>query len=79
MSDDHLEKAYRYCESVTRDHAKSFYFAAKFLPRFKQRAVFAVYALCRHVDDEIDEAGFKSEGRCGRCGRGMAQKAGSCL
>lgn len=61
MSDDNLETAYKYCERVTRDHAKSFYFAAKFLPRFKQKAVFAVYALCRHVDDEIDEAGFQSE------------------
>jgi phytoene synthase len=52
-----LEKAYKYCESVTRLHARSFYFAAKFLPRAKQRAVYPIYAFCRHVDDEIDEIG----------------------
>ena len=52
-----LEKAYRYCESVTKLHARSFYFAAKFLPRAKQRAVYPIYAFCRHVDDEIDEIG----------------------
>jgi phytoene synthase len=52
-----IEKAYQYCESVTRRHAKSFYFAAKFLPRHKQRAVYPIYAFCRHVDDEIDEIG----------------------
>lgn len=50
-----LEKAYKYCETVTKIHAKSFYFAAKFLPKDKQRPIYALYALCRHVDDEIDE------------------------
>lgn len=52
---DKLEKAYDYCESVTKTHAKSFYFAAKFLPKHKRRPIYALYALCRHVDDEIDE------------------------
>jgi len=56
MSDE-IESAYKYCENVTKTHAKSFYFAAKFLPKRKQKAVFPVYALCRHVDDEIDEIG----------------------
>jgi phytoene synthase len=56
-----VENAYEYCESVTKEHAKSFYFAAKFQPRHKQRAVFAVYAFCRHVDDEVDESGFETE------------------
>ena len=56
-----LENAYKYCESVTRLHAKSFYFAAKFLPEHKQRAVYPIYAFCRHVDDEIDEIGDGDE------------------
>lgn len=56
-----LEKAYDYCESVTKQHARSFYFAAKFLPRNKQRAVYPIYAFCRHVDDEIDEIGEGDE------------------
>lgn len=51
-----IENAYEYCESVTKLHAKSFYFAASFLPRVKQKAVFPIYAFCRHVDDEIDES-----------------------
>lgn len=61
MSGTSVESAYRYCESVTRKHAKSFHFAARFLPREKQIPVFAVYAFCRHVDDEIDESGLGSE------------------
>ncbi|CAA9378670.1 MAG: Phytoene synthase [uncultured Pyrinomonadaceae bacterium] len=52
-----IESAYQYCESVTKTHAKSFYFAAKFLPKLKRRAVYPIYAFCRHVDDEIDEIG----------------------
>ena len=54
---DEIEKAYAYCESVTKKHAKSFYFAASFLPKIKRKAVFPIYAFCRHVDDEIDEIG----------------------
>lgn len=56
-----IEKAYQYCESVTKNHAKSFYFAAKFLPKHKQKPIYALYALCRHVDDEVDEAEIHSE------------------
>lgn len=52
-----IERAYRYCENVTKTHAKSFYFAAKFLPKTKQKAVYPIYAFCRHVDDEIDGIG----------------------
>jgi len=56
-----VERAYRYCENVTKTHAKSFYFAAKFLPKQKQKAVYPIYAFCRHVDDEIDEIGEGNE------------------
>lgn len=56
-----LKKAYLYCEAVTRQNAKSFYFAAKFLPKEKQPPIYALYALCRHVDDEIDKAELRSE------------------
>jgi phytoene synthase len=54
-SDRTVAEAYSYCESVTRKHAKSFHFAAGFLPREKRSQVFPIYAFCRHVDDEIDE------------------------
>ncbi|HEX8367520.1 MAG TPA: squalene/phytoene synthase family protein [Pyrinomonadaceae bacterium] len=56
-----LKKAYQYCREVTRTHAKSFYFAAKFLPKHKQLPIYALYALCRHVDDEVDESGVENE------------------
>ena len=56
-----IETAYKYCETVTKTHAKSFYFAAKFLPKRKQRPIYALYALCRSVDDEVDEAEIASE------------------
>ncbi|HEY0406930.1 MAG TPA: phytoene/squalene synthase family protein [Pyrinomonadaceae bacterium] len=56
-----LERAYRYCQQTTRAHAKSFYFCSHFLPREKRRAIYAVYALCRHVDDAVDAAGIRGE------------------
>lgn len=51
-----IDEAYNYCEAVTRRHAKSFYFAARFLPADKRRAIYPIYAFCRHVDDVVDEA-----------------------
>lgn len=56
-----VENAYKYCENVTKAHAKSFYFAARFLPKLKQKPIYALYALCRSVDDEVDEAEVASE------------------
>ena len=61
LMQDKIKQAYKYCESVTKLHAKSFYFAAKFLPKHKRRAVYPIYAFCRHVDDEIDEIGGNNE------------------
>jgi phytoene synthase len=60
-SNAEIELAYRYCKITTRTHAKSFYFCAHFLPREKRRAIYAVYALCRHVDDAVDAAGIRGE------------------
>lgn len=56
-----IADAYRCCQRVTRHHAKSFYFCAQFLPRHKRRAIYAMYALCRHIDDAVDEAGISNE------------------
>ena len=41
---------------MTRHHAKSFYFASHVLPAQKRNDAYAVYAFCRHVDDQIDLA-----------------------
>lgn len=56
VNDDDLRSAYIHCRAVTREHAKTFYMAARFLPNSKQRSIFAIYALCRHLDDLVDEA-----------------------
>ncbi len=45
---------------MCRHHAKSFYFASHFLPKAKRRHAYAVYALCRRLDDDVDEAPDKA-------------------
>lgn len=50
-----IDAAYEYCRLVSKKHAKTFYFSTSFLPVEKRRAVYAVYALCRYVDDLIDQ------------------------
>jgi phytoene synthase len=44
------------CRQLTRHHAKSFYFASHVLPSQKRNDAYAVYAFCRHVDDQVDLA-----------------------
>jgi phytoene synthase len=44
------------CRQLTRHHAKSFYFASHVLPAQKRSDAYAVYAFCRHIDDQIDLA-----------------------
>src|SRR5512140_780625 len=49
-----LQKAYRKCAAVTREHSKSFHLASALLPEEKRSAVRALYAFCRTVDDIVD-------------------------
>lgn len=56
VEDEHLKEAYIQCRAITRKHAKTFYMATRFLPNKKQRGIFAIYSLCRYVDDLVDEA-----------------------
>ena len=56
LDDVHLKSAYATCRAITRKHAKTFYMATRFLPNHKQRGIFAIYSLCRYVDDLVDEA-----------------------
>src|SRR5512132_105912 len=46
-----------YVEQLVRESGSSFYWAMRFLPVEKRRAMFAVYAFCRQVDDIADEPG----------------------
>jgi phytoene synthase len=44
-------------DSLVQRSGTSFYWAIRMLPEDKRRAMFAVYAFCREVDDIADEAG----------------------
>lgn len=50
-----LEDAYKHCESIIKQHSKTFYKAFSLLPSNKKKAVWAVYSFCRRVDDIVDE------------------------
>ena len=43
-----------YCRAIVAEHARTFHLASRFLSPEKRRAVFAVYAFCRMVDDVAD-------------------------
>jgi 15-cis-phytoene synthase len=46
-----VRDAYRHCELVTRTQARNFSYGIRLLPGGKRRALSAVYALARRVDD----------------------------
>jgi phytoene synthase len=48
---DSIADAYRHCEALTREQAGNFYYGIRLLPAPKRRAMCAVYAFARLVDD----------------------------
>jgi len=50
-----IDQAYVYCEQVIKHHSKTFYTTFSILPEESRKAVWAVYAFCRTVDDIVDE------------------------
>jgi phytoene synthase len=55
-----VARAYSHCEAVTRAQAANFFYGIRLLPRERRRAMCAVYAFARRVDDigdgELDVA-----------------------
>ena len=49
-----LEIAYSYCQRVTKENARNFYYTFRPMPAEKRRAMYAVYAYCRLCDDVAD-------------------------
>jgi len=56
-----LQKGFLRAETITKHYAKTFYFASLFLPREKQFAAYAVYAICRISDESVDNAGSNAQ------------------
>lgn len=46
-----------YCQQKAAGSGSSFYYSFLFLPPERRRAITAVYAFCREVDDVVDEVG----------------------
>jgi len=44
-----------YCQQKAAQSGSSFYYSFLFLPRERRRAITALYAFCREVDDAVDE------------------------
>jgi phytoene synthase len=46
-----------YCEQKAAQSGSSFYHSFRFLPPARRRAITALYAFCREVDDAVDDTG----------------------
>jgi phytoene synthase len=52
-----------YCQQKTVQSGSSFYYSFLFLPAERRRAITALYAFCREVDDTVDETHDQSVAR----------------
>jgi phytoene synthase len=52
-----LADSRRFCEQLTRDKARNFYYGLKLLPEPKRSDMFALYAYMRLIDDIADDDG----------------------
>lgn len=50
-----MQRAYAYCEGITKQYSKSFYLTSALLPPEKRRAARALYAFCRLSDNIVDD------------------------
>lgn len=53
----------QYCQDKAAASGSSFYYSFMFLPRDKRRAITALYAFCREVDDVVDECSDENVAR----------------
>ncbi|MEU8119501.1 presqualene diphosphate synthase HpnD [Spirillospora sp. NPDC049024] len=67
--------AYRHCESVVRSQARNFSYGIRLLPAPKRRALSAVYAFARRVDDIGDDHGAPVADRLAALARERARIA----
>jgi 15-cis-phytoene synthase len=67
--------AYRHCEEVTKDAAANFFYGIRLLPAPKRRAMCAVYAFARQVDD-IGDGDLPAERKLSELARARDALAG---
>ncbi len=53
----------QYCQDKTKQSGSSFYYSFMFLPPERRRAITALYAFCREVDDVVDECSDENVAR----------------
>jgi phytoene synthase len=66
-----VAEAYRTCEQITRDEARNFFYGIRLLPPAKRRAMCAVYAFARRIDD-IGDGALPSEAKLAALAEGRA-------
>lgn len=54
---------HEYCRKRAVQSGSSFYYSFLFLPEERRRAIIALYAFCREVDDVVDEVGDSAVAR----------------
>jgi 15-cis-phytoene synthase len=50
-----MQDSHQYCQDKAAASGSSFYYSFMFLPPERRRAITALYAYCREVDDAVDE------------------------
>jgi len=54
IEENSIRAGYYTAKLITRQYAKTFYFASRFLTKEKRNAAYSIYAACRVSDDSVD-------------------------
>jgi phytoene synthase len=55
------DRGARVCRRITREYARTFYFASACLPRETRTHAYAIYGFCRWADNGVDDASDRDE------------------
>ena len=61
FSSPSLADSFRSAKSITRTHARTFYFASHVLAESIRQDAYAVYACCRSIDDAVDQVAARGD------------------
>ncbi|MFC1658284.1 phytoene/squalene synthase family protein [Candidatus Omnitrophota bacterium] len=56
VEEELTKQGFAQAAAITRQYAKTFYFASHFFPKDKRYAAYSVYAVCRISDESVDSA-----------------------
>jgi squalene synthase HpnC len=78
VNNDTINRSFKYCEEIARNHYENFPVASRLIPEDKRKYIYSIYAFARTADDFADEPGIGGQDERLRLINGWKIKLDSC-